>query len=71
MQPASPPIESIRPAETSHRQRCCQCGCTLVGEDGRARLLAPFEEPLGEGEVCIDDAEEEVQPLKHAASSIR
>ena len=71
MQPASPPIESIRPAETSHRQRCCQCGCTLVGEDGRARLLAPFEEPLGEGEVCIDDAEEEVQPLKHAASPIQ
>ena len=54
---------------SQRRCLCCQCGRTLVGNECGARLLAPFEEPLGGGEVCIDEADEEVQPFKHATSN--
>ena len=41
-------------------------------DDGsRARLLAPLEDPLAEGEVNIDDAEaeeEDAAPARHAVS---
>ena len=47
------------------------CNASPVVDNGsRARLLAPLEDPLVEGEVDIDDAEEEedAAPARHAAS---
>ena len=41
----------------------------MVSEaDGRARLLAPLEDVLTEGEVTIEENNEDVEPRKHVPS---
>ena len=37
----------------------------MVEQVGRAKLLAPLEDELAEGEVNIDGDTEEVVPMKH------
>ena len=66
--------EPIRPSKNgprAHDTQCSRCcGASPVVDNGsRARLLAPLEDPLTEGEVNIDDAEEEdAAPARHAIS---
>ena len=40
----------------------------MVGGDGRAGLLAPLEDQVGEGEVHIDESQEAAQPAKYVSS---
>ena len=51
-----------------HSSESCSAG-PVVDDGSRAKLLAPLEDPLAEGEVDINDAEEEdAAPIRHAVS---